>query len=178
MINLLPPEERETLIFKKRFKIVLILGTLFLIFLAFLGSFLLSLKIFVSSQADSERERFVLKRKEIETSEAQALREKTTFFNSNLSKLDSFFEDQIFLTDVFEEINQLLPEGTYLTSFFYQEDKKQFSLTGFAPTREVLFELKKNFEEKEEIMEFNFPPSNWVEPRDIDFHLSFQWKEK
>jgi len=61
-----------------------------------------------------------------------------------------------------------------LTSFFYQKDRKEIYLSGFAPTREVLFKLKKNFESKEMIKDLSFPLSNWVEPEDIEFNLRFK----
>lgn len=174
MINLLPPKEREVLISEENFKITLILGILFLIFLFSLSLLLSSLKIYISKQVDSEREKITLYQKDIETSEAQALKERISTFNADLSESVSFFDKQVFLTDIFEEINQLLPESTYLTSFFYQEEGREVSLLGFAPTREVLFELKKNFESKEMIKDFNFPLLNWVKPKDIEFHLRFK----
>ena len=174
MINLLPPKEKGILVSEERLKITLILGILFLVFLSFLGLILFSFKAFLLNQMSSEKEKLLLKQKRIETSEIQALREKTSFFNSRFLELNSFFENRIFLTDIFKGIDQLLPEGTYLTSFFYQKDRKEIYLSGFAPTREVLFKLKKNFESKEMIKDLSFPLSNWVEPEDIEFHLRFK----
>lgn len=54
MINLLPPEEKTILIQEERFKLILILGIVFLSALLSLILILFSVRIYISSQTDSE----------------------------------------------------------------------------------------------------------------------------
>lgn len=178
MINLLPQKEKKALLSEEQFRITLVLGTLFLIFLFSLASLLFSLKAYIKNQVSLERERVTQYQKEIEDREAQALKKKISDFNSDLSNSLPFFEEQVFLTNIFEEISPLLPEGSYLTSFFYQKERKEISLLGFAPTRDSLFELKKNFEKEDKIKDLNFPASNWIKSKDIEFNLSFRLADR
>lgn len=174
MINLLPQEEKKGLLAEEQFRITLVLGFLFLVFLFSLTSLLFSLKTYIKTQVDYEKEKASQYLREVEGEEAQALKRKILDFNSDLSESVSVFEEQVFLTDILEKISQLLPEGTHSTSFYYQKEVNEVRLLGFSPNRSSLFELKKNFEKEDWIKEFEFPASNWIEPEDIEFNLSFK----
>jgi len=167
MINLLPSKEKKALIQEENWKIVLILGFLVLIFLISLVLILLSIKISISGQVESQK---IF----LNQPYPQDLQKMIETANQNLSKLNSFYQGQIYLTKILERISINLPPKTYLTSFSYQKERGQITLLGFAPTREILLEFKKSLEKEKDFAEIYFPAQNWFKPIDIDFSVTFK----
>jgi len=177
MINLLPEEGKKILRTEERWKLSLILEILVLIFLFCLILILFSIEISTSARVQSQKVLIEIEEKEINTSEIQNLRKKIVSINQNLSKLDSFYQNQINLTGILEKISKTLLPKMYLTNLSYQRETFKVSLSGFSPTRESLFEFKKNLEREEEFKEIYFPPQNWVKPTDIDFSVTLKIKK-
>ena len=78
-----------------------------------------------------------------------------------------------------EKISETLPQGVYLTNLSLrpapkEAQKLQVSLAGFCPTRDILSEFKKRLEAVEVFKEIDFPPSNWLQSKDIDFYLTLK----
>jgi len=176
MINLLPPEEKEILIQEEKFKLVLILGILFLTFLICLILILFSIKISLSGEVGAQKILLNQEEERFKGTQIQSLEEKIIAFNQILSKLSQFYYSQISLTGVLEKISQNLPSGAYLTAFNFSSETGQISLSGFSPSREILLELKGNLEKEESFQEIYFAPSSWVKPADIDFLVTFKIK--
>lgn len=174
MINLLPPQQKEELLKEERWKLSLILGILVLIFFLFLILILSSIKFSISGKIQSQKIILEMEEKEFKKAETEGFREKIVSINQNLSKLNSFYQEQTDLTEILEKISAILAPEMYLTNLSYQKEASKISLSGFAPNREVLFEFKKNLEK--EFKEVYFPPENWVKPRDIDFQATFRIK--
>jgi len=172
MINLLPPEEKKILQIEENWKLVLILGSLILIFLICLILILFSIKFSISGKVQSQKIIIEMEEKDFKKAETQDFREKIISINKNLSKLNSFYQEQVPLTEILEKISELLTPEVYLTSLSYQKETSKISLSGFAQTRETLFELKKNLER--EFKEVYFPPQSWIKPTDIDFQATFK----
>ena len=182
MINLLPLQYKKELQQEEKYKLTLILGTLVLIFLICLILILFSIKISISGQIEAQKILLLQEEKKFKESQIQNLEEKIITSNQSLSKLNSFYQNQTNLTEILEKISETLPPTTYLTALSFnplttaKEEKyiAQISLSGFSPTREILLEFKENLEKEEIFGEIYFPPSNWVEPTDIDFSLNLQ----
>jgi Tfp pilus assembly protein PilN len=178
MINLLPPQYKQELKKEENLKLVLILGIIFLIFLISLTLILLAIKIYIGEQVESLKFLIEKEREKSETRQNLELREKIEKTSQTISKLESFYEEKIYFSAILENIFQTIPEGVYLTSLTIVEKENiaQISLSGFAPTREILFELKNNLESKKQFSEINFPPQNWLKPTNIDFTATFKIK--
>lgn len=174
MINLLPPQQKAELGREEKWKLILILGIISLIFFLYLSLILLALKIYISSELESQKILLGIEEKKFKASEIQEFQKKVVALNQNLSKLDSFYREQTDLTNIIEKISNLLPSEVYLTNLSWQKETSQIGLSGSAPLRENLFELKKNLEKDFE--EVYFPASNWVKPKDIDFSVTFKVK--
>ena len=172
MINLLPPQYKAELKEEENWKLTLILNLLFLIFLVCLALILFSIKISIAGQLEAQKILLLQEEKNFEESQIQSLEEKITASNQAISKLNSFYQSQISLTEILEKIFETLPSSIYLTTLDFNLD--QFSLFGYSPTREILLEFKKNLEKEELFEEIYFPPSNWVKPADIDFSVNFK----
>ena len=50
----------------------------------------------------------------------------------------------------------------------------KLTVSGFAPTREILFSFKESLEEDSLFVNVTFPPSNWVNATDIIFSVSLE----
>jgi len=170
MINLLPSKEKESLIQEENWKLVLILGTLFLSFLICLVLILFSIQIYISGKIQSQKVIIEIEEKEFRDPETQNFREKIVLINQNLLKLNSFYQSQTNLTEILEKISGIFPEGMYLTSLSYQKENLQISLSGYAPNREVLVGFKKNLEK--EFPDPHFSPQSWFKP--TDFQVNFK----
>ncbi|MBZ9569852.1 PilN domain-containing protein [Patescibacteria group bacterium] len=171
-INLLPLKAKTELFEEEVGKLIIILGVLILIFLFSLTLILFSVKSHISGQVGSQKTLVDLEKKQFEIPETQTIREKIILINQNLLKLNSFYQEQINLTETFKKISEILPPEMYLTVFSYQKETFQISLSGFAPNRETLFEFKKNLEK--EFPDSYFPPQNWIKSTDIDFQVNFK----
>ena len=183
MINLLPPQTKTELKLEERWKLVMLLGLLFLLFLVCLSLILISINIYISGEVASEKILLEQREKEFRTPQTQALQKNLTTFNQTLSQLDAFYQSQFNISDVLEKISKVLPPGTYLTNLSCTPQalnkdgwKTACSLSGFCPSRETLLDFKTNLEKEKSFGEISFPPASWVKPTDINFSVTFKVK--
>ena len=113
MINLLPPQQKEGLLAQERLRLIVILGTLFILFLLSLALTLLLVENYFL--ASLEEQKISFKEQEMRASLNKSLEGEITEGNIFLSELNSFYEKQYDLTQALEKIYQTLPRGTYLT---------------------------------------------------------------
>lgn len=174
MINLLPQQQKEEIITEEKFKLVLIFGIVILAFLISLSLILFSIKNIIFGQLEIQK--IFLKEKELKVQKIQEMENKIKDYNLILSNLDSFYQKNLNLTEILEKLSKILPQGTYLTNFNFNLSTLQISLSGFCPDRETLLSFKENLEKEEKFEKVYFPPSNWLEPTDINFSLIFKIK--
>lgn len=179
MINLLPPQEKETILREEKKRLTTILWFLFFVFLFCLILILFSVESYLGGQVEAQKILTAQQEKEFNDPETQAIKEKINAANLILAKLDVFYESQINFGKILEDISETMPEGMYLINLSINRsaaDKMavQISLSGLSSTREILFNFKKNLEGRPEFKEINFPSSSWVKPADINFNVSFK----
>jgi len=180
MINLLPAAEKEKLLLEKKKRIVIVLWFLVSFFLICSVLILFSIRTYIQTQVKSQQYLLLEVKKEDKQSDIQNLQEEINSINSSLRDLDSFYQNRIYFSNILEKISQILPQDVYLTNLsVFSHSKKEskgikVSLSGFAPTTEVLFEFKQNLEKEPSFKEISFPPSNWIELTDIDFSVTFE----
>lgn len=174
MINLLPPEEKANLSREENRRLLIILGFLFLVFSLSLFLILIAIKIYIYGTVQAQKVINEIEKERTETVQAQDLFKKVSDTNIVLTKLDSFYYQQIHLTKAIEKINRLLPSGTYLNSFYYLEKTSKIVLVGFSPSREELLEFKDNLEQEKAFQKIDFPPGLLAKSSNIDFNISFK----
>jgi len=168
MLNLLPPQEKQRLLREENFKLILILGITFLLFLVCLSFILLSLKIHLSAQVT---------KKELPDAQLQELAQEISLTNEKFLQLSGFYKNQAIWTERLQRVALALPENSFLTALSLSSVPKeknvfQISLSGFSPDRENLFEFKKGLESQPDFQEIYFPPASWVDP--TDFNVTFK----
>lgn len=176
MINLLPPEEKQKILKEKRLKTILILEIFVLSFLVSLALILFLVKTYLKEEIAIQKIFFLEREQQIKIHKIQENEKEIEVLNNELLKLDSFYQNQIYLSEILEKISQILPPDIYLANFNFQKESSQISINGFCPSQEILLELKKNLGKQDFIKDLYFPLSNWIKPNDIDFNLSFKLK--
>lgn len=155
---------------------VLILSLVFLFFLISLALILFSVKLYIQSSSDALEILVLTEEKRAEKNGALEISSQIAKANENIEKLLVFYEKQPSLVALLEAIFQTLPEGVALDSISWQKETGQVAISGFSPSREILFGLKSNLEAKEEFTEVFFPPQNWIKPAGINFQATFRIK--
>jgi len=181
MINLLPPTYKEELKKEGNFRLTVTLGILVLVFFICLSLLLLSIRIYVSGVINTERIFVEIEKKAYEQEKLPDINVKE--LNQNIGRLSVFYNEEVRISSIFEDVGGALPKGAYLKSFAYTpsasigregKTKANIALKGFAKTTEDLLALKVNLENNELFSNFFFPSANWVDPVDIDFSFSFE----
>lgn len=178
MINLLPPTEKDHLLKENNWKMILILGILFLFFLISFSLTLFAIKFFVSGEMNTQKIIYQEKENQFKNSKIQILENNINSFNKQFLDLDKFYKTQPNFTIILEKILKSLPPKVNLTnvSFSYVKNEASFNVFGFATNRESLLELKDNLNKEVSFKEINFPASNWLQPEDINFSVTFKLK--
>ncbi|MDP2821038.1 MAG: hypothetical protein Q8O39_02455 [bacterium] len=187
MINLIPEEEKIILEEERGSKI----KNLFLIFIFFclLSIFLCSLTFYFYYLGEKEGKEIELKTLQQEigyleksslTKERTRVEKEIDIFEKNLKNKKAFY------SDILKPISLLIPQNIYFKELTISlpktYSKKETTsrkeglsarINGYAANRTVLLELKENLSKAPWINNFYFPPSNWINDRDIDFYLTF-----
>ncbi len=178
MINLLPPHEKELLKQEENRKLVLVFAIEFLIFFVSLTLILFAVRTYLADQVSIQKSHLPDIVKNFETPERQAFQKKITSLDDSIKKLNTFYDKQIFFSSLLGKISFAAPSGIYFKALAINtaSGKTTCSVTGFALTREILLQFKKNLEANKDFYEITFPPSSWVKPTNIDFDLNFKIK--
>jgi Tfp pilus assembly protein PilN len=174
MINLLPQEQKQVILLEEKFKLVLILGIIILAFLVSFIFILISIKISLSAEMETQKINFEQKEKELKVPALQDIENKITEANAAFSQLDSFYHGQRDSIAVFEKIFNALPPSIYLDNLSFNSVSSQVFIAGFSPSREILLQLKENLEKETSFSGVYFPPTDWIEPVNINFSLNFK----
>ena len=174
MINLLPPQQKIEILGDRKYGVFLIIGILFLVFWVSFSLLLLSIEIRISSQASSQRIIADSEEEKLLTEEINSTIKEMELMNRDIAGLKSFYARQASPTALLEKVSRILPSGVYLASFSFTSPAVSF--IGYSPTRDLLYELKKNLEAEPAFENINFPASNWVKQKDINFSVSFRVK--
>ena len=183
MINLLPSEQKDKLYQYRIKKMMLVLGFIGTVFLVSLSILLLTINIRLRGEVDYQGAVLEAKKGKSKTSQIEKIQDQFSTYNKKLTKLEKFYKERNYPSGFFEEVNSTLPSSIRLNSLAYQkvtegDYKAQASFSGYCPDRSVLLQLKENMDEKSKWENVDFPPSNWVEPADINFNVSFKIEDE
>lgn len=183
MINLLPSKEQEKLHQYQIKRLVLVLGFIGAIFIIALSILLLTLTIRLRGTVSYQGSILEAKKGKSKTNQIKSIQGEFATYNKKVRKINQFYEDQDRPSDFLSEVNSVLPDSIRLNSLSYKKEvggeyKAQAYFSGYCPNRDVLFKLKKKMDQKDNWKDVKFPPSNWVEPSDINFSVSFKIKNE
>ncbi len=171
MINLLPASEKKELIKIEQEKIQIIILSLVSFFFICLVLLFLFLNIYFNAQLESEKSLIATLEK---FEESEEIKERVAGINLELVKINNFYQDKIYYSEVLEKVFQTMPEKAYLNRLIFTEDR--ISLNGFIPTREELLIFQENL--KQNFKEVEFPPANWAARENINFFVNFKYEKQ
>lgn len=178
MINLLPIEEKEKLILKKKEKLTMIFGIVVLVSLICLVLILLSIKFYILAETDSQKNILLQIQQKNQIPNFANLNSTVKRYNGVLAQLISFYEKEIYFNRALKTIADIpSPDGLYLTNFSLIRDKTgkvKASVSGNSATRENLLVYKKNIEDNKEIENPYFSPGSWISQKNVNFLLTFE----
>ena len=177
-MNLLPIEQR------KRVRMILyyqnvIFGGLFLIFLSillilFLGAFLISLNF---TYQTLEKEIVFEESKSIGEETVAGIEIKINELNQNLISLRNAQLNQSNIYKLIKNLYQNLFLGVQIHNLDIDGATKRVTVTGYSATRENLLTIKEILETSSEYKDVDFPISNLVNAKEINFRFSFTFHE-
>jgi len=182
MINLLPLEEKQKLLFKKKERMTIILGIVVLVFLICLTLILLSIKFYILAQTDYQRSALQQTKREYQTPDFANLNSIIKKYNITLAQLDDFYKKEVYFSQTLKIITDVPePKGLYLSNFFLSRDKNglvKVGVSGVSDTRDNLLIFQKNIEGDSKIKNSYFSPESWISPKNVNFSLTFEIDKK
>lgn len=178
MINLLPLEEKKKLILRKKEKLATIWGIVVLVFVICLALILLAIRFYILAETDYQKSLLSQAEKEVQTPGFENLYSDIQKYNATLSQLDSFFKKEIYFNRALEIITGVsCPKGLFLTNFLLQRNAGGtigVNVSGISDTRDNLLLFQKNIEAAKEIKNSYFSPASWINPKNVNFSLTFE----
>ena len=180
MINLLPPEEKNGILFEKRKKLTIILGISLIIPLICFGLILLSINFYILGEINLAKAILDQNKKEIETQQFLTLKDTIKKSNTVLSNLASFYGKETYISEILNTLSLMpRPENVYFTDISLTRDANQkikVVASGFSGSRDNLLIFQKNIETNQDIESVYFSPESWVSPKNVTFYLTFSIK--
>ena len=179
MINLLPPAEKQNLSLEDRWRTVLILGLVMLIFFASLILIFILINFSLGSQVKSQDVILENEENRFASEGIQTVKNDVEQANRNLLAIDSFYKQKADMTGFLEKISSLLPKGIYLNSISINpcsggENAFQVSIAGHALAIENVIELNEKLKGDDQFSNVSFPSDTWFKKQDFIFAVTFQ----
>lgn len=180
MINLLPQSEKELLFLGRVKKLVIILGSIFIVFLICLILVLLSVKFSIFAEVSSQKFLFQEAKKSYSSPDAERLKNAIQKYNNVLPSVLSVYQEDMHFSDILASISKIeRPKGLRLTDISLNrqdnENKVKASISGASDTRENLVSFQKNLEKQPEIKNISFSPESWISPANVNFNLTLDF---
>lgn len=175
-LNLLPPLVKKELRIEKINRQLLTAGTLILVTLIIFALLLGLINLFLWLQTKSLQKQIIQTEAHLEMEQVEEFEESIKALNQALINLDERQTAQINYSTILNQLIQLIPTALQVRGLSL-DNSGQMQLTGYAPTREQLLQLKENLENSPDFIQIEFPLSNLLKSREIDFSLTFQSKD-
>jgi len=183
MINLLPEEEKQKLLFERKKRMATILGIVVLVAIICMTLILLSIKFYILAETDSQKGELKQAELEYKTTDFTNMNAIIKNYNSTLAQLDSFYKKEIYFNQVFKTVTGVpSPEGVRLLNFSLIRDEKsglvRVNVSGISNTRDNLLIFKKSIEAGASgalnIKNPYFSPESWISPKNVNFSLTLE----
>jgi hypothetical protein len=178
MINILPPEEKQKLILRKKEKLKIIFGIVILVFLICFVLILLSIKFYILADTNSQKVILEQIKKENQTPELANFNSTVEKYNVVLTQLSSFYSEEIYFNQSLKIVSDVpTPKNLYLGNFIIKRENNgnvQVSVSGVSASREDLLVFKKSVESSPEIKNPYFSADSWIDQKNPKFSLTFE----
>ncbi len=177
MINLLPPEQKNELVLKRKTRLIIVLGSAFTVFILCFVLVLLFIKFYLLVKLISSDVQEV---NEISLEKLEESKKEVSNYNLKIDSLKSFYDNQILFNKMLEYFLKVdIPKGVYIIyiSSEKKDNKINTAIYGFSDLRENLVLFKDNIDKNKYIKSPYFSPESWIKNNNINFNLTFQYEK-
>jgi len=180
MINLLPPKEKKKLLARKIEKLIVIWGTIILVFLGSLGLVFGLVKSYIYRQVETEKSYLKQVQERHESSDIPQFKKIVEDYNEKFTELDKFYNNQVYFIDVLEKVLEFKSSVMYFDNISIRKKETDAGnrvtviISGFSEEREKLTQFKEKLQQDKRFKEIQFSPLSWARPTDVDFHVTFK----
>ncbi len=177
MPNLLPPQQKKELRLNLLNQAIVctVIAVIFIILLLVL--LLLIARAFLNTNLAEAEKELNLWQSKVEITKLENLEQEIKGLNKNLVVLDGAYKEQIKFSSFLENLAKDTPEGIRINNISAEKAGK-VNIEGHASTRDALLTFKNTLENASYVSEFNFPLSNLTKTVNINFYLSFIYKQE
>lgn len=176
-LNLLPPQGKKEAKLEMINQTIMSFGIIIFLFLLISALLVFVSQVFLNMNLEELEDKITFEQSREQIKTIEDLESRIKYLNERLILLDSLQDKQSKFSDTLEKIIQEMPLGIQLHSLSINKELKKITLTGYAPAREQVLEIKDNLEKSAVWTDVYAPLSNFVDPRDIDFQFSFLIKD-
>ncbi|MBI4837124.1 MAG: hypothetical protein HY813_01805 [Candidatus Portnoybacteria bacterium] len=173
ILNLLPPEEKESLRLDKMSRAAIFWGRLFLFLTCIFAALLTAIWLYLSVQVRAMEKLVDVEKGGNSLRVARELETEVAVINQKMRFLDDLQNRQVSVVDALENLAKAVPPGVSFDNFAFNAKDNKIILTGHALTREQLIVFRRALDRCPSFFGIESPVSNFVKPEDIDFNLSF-----
>ncbi len=175
MINLLPPQAKRELYWRRELKIVVIIEILIISCLLVLWLAFLAIKVNIVTQ--KEMVKATAKLEEPKIKQISAIKKEINSINKTLEKINQIYEEQILVSEILTKIASLLPQDAYLENFVFEEKNKEVQIVGKIQTLTSLNRLKELLKNEPFFKDVELSIGSYVPTKEIEFQAKLILKK-
>lgn len=176
MINLLPYSRQKEIKKEESAKIAAIVGLIIAAALLVFLALLFLIMIFYQYQLRTSEILLSEKMALMKIHNVESVEKQIAGNNALVSKMKDFYGKQTKATAAFLQMSECLPSTISLTNFSFAAGRA--TVGGLSPDRSALELFKRNLEQRSVFSNIVFPVSSWLDARDIEFSVNFQYESK
>lgn len=174
-LNLIPEYRKEEIKKGKRYKIFIWQALTVLLMAVVFGSILAGFNLSLKAEMEAALQSSIPASQIKNVEELKKYDEEFKEANEKISVLDEIQKGKIFWSNLFLELNQVIPDGVEIKNI--STKKLQVFVSGVAITRDNLVTLKDRLENQKCFESINLPLSNFAAKDNVEFQLDFFIKD-
>ena len=175
-INLLPPQEKETIRLERKVCLTVLYSVYFLVILVVFVCLLLVNVLCLKSKISATEKLALTEQENMSVQNMKNIKKEITVLNKTLETLRQLADKTENYSFVLGDLSQLMPVGVKLSNFSFDSKTKTVVLDGWAPERSQVLVLKEALEKSPKFSDVESPMANLLRQKDIIFRFSFVLK--
>lgn len=173
-MNLLPKLKQQELAYEKLFYSVSVACVIAVIFIAIGVVVQFGVHTYLDRQINSIAGEIDAMKRTANKTENAAVKQQIKVVNSQIENFSDLINKAPQWSGVFAAFLQDVPPDIHITQVTANAEKKEITINGYAPTRELVEELYNNINaDKDHFKEINYPLENVSQPTDVKFTFTF-----
>ncbi len=166
-LNLISPEQKETLHYESIYLSIRKVAWLIIIFSVIISTIILSARIMLEDNYTT-----LLLETTLVTQRNQEIDSEITKINTSLKGLSSIQKDFIKWSNFLVDFTKVIPPNISISSLIINKELKSLNLVGLADTRDDFLELEKSLNQLPYLINISRPITNLLGRKNVDFQFS------